>query len=138
MKLDFRSVLILAVPILVLFALIFALWNWAYNYAEFPGYAVLWLVVLACIVLAFLTAPGRGLFQTALRLIVLSRNMWDHRYGAWPLQPGEGSDAESTKAHRKFASSVGGHVAGLIGNLKQLIGHGAAGRPRLMVGPEAA
>ena len=138
MKLDSRRILAASILTFVLLFIFTMLFDWRFNYAEFPRDVVLGLLVLACVVLAFLTAPGRGLFQAALRLIALSRNMWDHRYGARPLQPGETSGAESTKAHRKFASTVGGHVAGLIGNLKQLVGHGASGQPRLQVARASA
>ncbi|MBP9717353.1 MAG: hypothetical protein KBD44_01420 [Candidatus Pacebacteria bacterium] len=130
MKLDFRSVLILAVPILVLFALIFALRNWAYNYAEFQGGWALAAVYAAVIIIALLSVkrPDRGLLN------ILRRDMWfDAHYGRVPVTGQKGTAKDSSKAHRKFASTVGGHVAGLIGNLKRLAGHGVSGQPRLQV-----
>lgn len=121
MKLDSRRILAASILTFVLLFIFTMLFDWRFNYAEFPRDVVLGLLVLACVVLAFLTAPGRGLFQAALRLIALSRNMWDHRYGARPLQPGETTGAESTKAHRKFAFSAGNPVAARITRLVSLL-----------------
>jgi hypothetical protein len=130
MKLDFRSVLILAVPILVLFALIFALWNWAYNYAEFQGGWALAVVYAAVIIIALLPVkrPDRG------PLNILRRDMgFDAHYGRAPMPDQKGTVNESNKAHRKFASTAGGHLARFAGHFKQLIGHGIGGQPRLQI-----
>lgn len=129
MKLDFRSVLILAVPILVLFALIFALQNWAYNYAEFQGGWAL-AAVYAAVISALLPVkrPDRG------PLNILRRDMgFDAHYGREPKSGQKGTVKESSKAHRKFASTAGGHLARFAGHFKQLIGHGIGGQPRLQI-----
>ncbi|MFN3693105.1 MAG: hypothetical protein ACK4SL_03370 [Candidatus Paceibacteria bacterium] len=115
MKLDFRSVLILAVPILVLFALIFALKNWAYNHAEFEGGWALVAVYAAVIVLTLMASPQRG------RPSVLRRDMEDRKHGA-PGGCAPGHYLPPARSHRTFASTVGGHMARWASNLKQLVG----------------
>ena len=130
MKLDLHSVLIFAVPILVLFALIFALRNWAYNYAEFQGGWALAAVYAAVIIIALLSVkrPDRGLLN------ILRRDMgFDAHYGRVPKSGQKGTVKESSKAHRKFASTAGGHLARFAGHFKQLIGHGIGGQPRLQI-----
>lgn len=148
MKFSIRFFLVLSIPILVLFSLTFALWDWAFNHAEFQGGWALVAVYAAFTILVLMALPQRGRpsfvhrsFDYIVQAVLtrwpyanlLPRNMWDHRYGARPLQPGEASGAESTKSKRTFGSTIGGHVAHLTVGLKQIVSQGIGGQPRLML-----
>ncbi len=148
MKLDFRSILILAVPILVLLFVVAMIFDWHVNYAEFRPDLVGWALAIAVVVLLVLDVtnpkPGRPsllhrLFSFTVQAFearwpyvnLLRRDMLEDDHG-WASIPKD-NGGKTAKSHRKFASTVGGHVAWLISNLKQLVGQGASGQPRLML-----
>jgi hypothetical protein len=133
MKFGTRSFLALAIPILVLPIIAAMLFNWRYNYVDFSGLTALGIVLLALAVLFVLAPRDRGPRLVILQLIALPRKMFDSYYGARPLQPGEAPGAESTKAHRKFVFTAGGHVARFAGGLMRLVSQGAGGQPQLLL-----
>ena len=60
MKLDSRRILAASILTFVLLFIFTMLFDWRFNYAEFPRDVVLGLLVLACVVLAFLTVHSSG------------------------------------------------------------------------------
>lgn len=125
MRLKFRSLLALAVPILVFLFLAFQAYNWHVNYVAFRADLVLGAVGLGVLTLFVLTKLDPGAPNTLRRDIFVS-------YRGAKRVSHDGVGSGSIKARRTFAFS-GGHIAGLAGQMMQLIGAGAGGQPRLMV-----
>ncbi len=128
MRLDFRSVLALAVPILVLLFIAMLVFNWHFNYAEFRADLVVSGLVVGIALLALLLArPQRGWPG------ILTRDMDDKTHGA----PGGCAPGHylppSARSHQTFASVAGGHLARPAGHLQRLVGLGA-GHQQLSVG----
>jgi hypothetical protein len=65
---------------------------------------------------------------------IFGRDMFDEHYKRQPSPVRPDPEAGSSKSHRSFASSAGGHVARSVGHLQQLVGHGAGSRQRLLLG----
>lgn len=65
---------------------------------------------------------------------VFGLDMFDNYYGRRPSPARPDPEVGSSKSHRTFASSAGGHVARSVGHLQHLVGHGTAGRQRLLLG----
>jgi hypothetical protein len=65
---------------------------------------------------------------------IFGRDMFEERYGRGPNPVRPSAEAGSSKSHRMFASSAGGHVARSVGHLQQLVGHGAGSRQQLLLG----
>jgi hypothetical protein len=133
MKLDFRSVLALAVCFIVLLFIAVLIFNWRFNYAEFRADLVVFGLVVGIALLTLLLArPQRGWPS------ILTREMFDEHYGRQPIPAEKGVGSGSQKGHRTFASMAGGHLARSAGHLQRLVGHGAGHQPQLFLRGEAA
>lgn len=128
MRLTFQSLLALVVPILILLFLFSLVFDWHVNYAAFRSDLALGAVGLGVLTLFVLTMLNPGA-PTAFR-----HDMFEGYYsGAKHVAKGPDGTAglASSKAHRTFTSSVGGHVARFAGILQQLIERGVGVSPRL-------
>lgn len=63
---------------------------------------------------------------------VLCRDCNDKDVGA-PGGCGPTGYLPPARSHRTFVSTIGGHVAGLVGRIRNLVMHGAGGRMRLQL-----
>ncbi|MFM2340242.1 MAG: hypothetical protein RLZZ360_878 [Candidatus Parcubacteria bacterium] len=122
MKLDFRLFAAAAVLILAPLFLITMLASASFR-LDVGLVALIVLAVGAGAIALRLMSAGRLIMGDHL---VLRRDMDDNFYRRQP-------EGGSAKSHRTFASAAGGHVARLAAGLKQLVGHGAGGRMRLMM-----
>jgi hypothetical protein len=119
MRLSFRSCLALAVSFAVLSFL--AVEVVLGDVSAGHSLAVVWtgVAVLALISVSSINWPN-----------TFGRDIFEERYGRGPNPVRPSAEAGSSKSHRTFASSAGGHVARSVGHLQQLVGHGTAGRQR--------
>jgi hypothetical protein len=114
MKLDFRSVLALAVCVIVLLFLSWLVFSWQVHYTFRADLAV-GSVFFGVACLSLLARPDRGL------PVAVSRKMFDEHYSREPSPVRSGTAAESRKAHRSFASAIGRHVAHTLGHFQALV-----------------
>lgn len=123
MRLNLRSCLALAVSFAVLSFL--AVEVVLGDVSAGHSLAVVWagVGILCLIIVSGRTWPN-----------VFGRDMFDNHYGRQPTPVRPSAEAGSSKSHRTFASSAGGHVARSVGHLRQLVGHGAGNRQRLLLG----
>jgi hypothetical protein len=121
MKLDFR--LFAAVAASILFLPFIVAMPTGASFKLDIGPVALVVFALGVGMIAFRLMAGQLIVGDHL---VFWRDMQDEFYRR---QPKDGS----AKSHRTFASAAGGHVARLAAGLKQLVGHGAGGRMRLMM-----
>jgi hypothetical protein len=123
MRLSFRSILAFTVCFVVLSFL--ALEVVLGDVSVGHSLAVVWTGVAA---LAVISLSGRNWPN------IFGRDMFEDEYNRRPNPVRPSTEAGSSKSHRTFASSAGGHVARSIGHLRQLVGHGAGSRQRLLLG----